>query len=147
MDFSDRISFTPLYNKESLEEMYLDISESVESASHNSPKKSTEPGYRRIRNFQSRYLQKFHRFFKCRVVPESAHEALEAAECKLKELVDDFGGDLHVCKLSGKNYVTAYFIVNSEEDAQNWASQLEYSISPYIQSGHKPTLLEMNNLN
>ncbi|CAG9319712.1 unnamed protein product [Blepharisma stoltei] len=155
MDFQDRLSGTPLYAHESLEELYQNIDQevlktSMEAGSSKSysqagqrTKKSVRPG---IRTLQSKYLSKRHRFFKAAVREECVEQALEIIEHKLKELVEQYNGDLHVCKVSGNSDITAYFIVNDEVTSNIWAKELEDVIAGYLKPGTKPSLLEMMNL-
>lgn len=155
MDFQDRLSNTPLYAQESIEELYKNIDQEVirSSSEHTSTRANShsnrpkrQPARAAIRTLQSKYLAKRHRFFKATVREDCVEEALEVIEHKLKELVEEYNGDLHVCKVSGSNDITAYFIVNDDVAPTDWAKELEESIIGYLKPGTKPSLLEMMNL-
>ena len=146
MDFQSRLSNTPIYDQESLDEIYKEHTPG--SGSRDSTPLFTPPASRRemnIRSFQTKYLVKRHRFFKVTVREDCIEEALSAVERKLKGLVERFNGDLHVCKVSGVSDITAYFIVNDEFNSTAWARELDESLSNYIKPGCKPSILEMAN--
>ena len=146
MDYQSRLSNTPLYDQESLDDLYKGFTPG--SGSRGSSPFYSSPGTKReanIRTFQTKYLAKRHRFFKVTVKEDYVEEALSAIESKLKTLVERFNGDLHVCKVSGASDITAYFIVNDEFNSSAWAKELEDSLSHYIRPGCKPSILEMAN--
>ena len=146
MEYQSRISNTPIYDQESLDEIYKGFTPG--SGSRESTPLFTPPKSKRdlsIRTFQTKYLSKRHRFFKVTVKEDCVEEALSCVERKLKTLVERFNGDLHVCKVSGISDITAYFIVNDEFNSSAWAKELEDSLSLYIKPGCKPSVLEMAN--
>ena len=137
MDLPNRISSTPLYEQESLEEMLKKIDSQV-----GQPASFVRTRPLKGRNLQTKYLNKRHRFFKAKVNEEDAEIALEAIEEKLKELIDRYNGDLHVCKLSGKNEITAYFITNDDVHSEEWGDELRRSIMPYM-ANEEPSLMQL----
>jgi hypothetical protein len=146
MDFQNRLSNTPIYDQESLDEIYRGMtpgSGSRESTPIYTPQASRRES--NIRTFQTKYLSKRHRFFKVTVKEDCIDAALTTVEAKLKSLVERCNGDLHVCKVSGNSDITAYFIVNEEFSSSVWAKELEDSLSGYIKPGSKPSILEMAN--
>jgi hypothetical protein len=151
MEYQSKISNTPIYDQESLDDNYKGFtpgSGSRESTPLFTPPTSKRDGSVRdlnIRSFQTKYLSKRHRFFKVTVKEEVLEEALTAVERKLKGLVERFNGDLHVCKVSGTSDITAYFIVNEDFNSSAWARELEESLVNFIKPGCKPSVLEMAN--
>ncbi|OMJ67784.1 hypothetical protein SteCoe_34961 [Stentor coeruleus] len=146
MDFQNRLSNTPIYDQESLDEIYKGFTPG--SGSQDSTPMLTPLTSKRdtnIRSFQTKYLSKRHRFFKVTVKEDCIEEALTAVERRLKGLVERYNGDLHVCKVSGLSDITAYFIVNDEYNNASWARELEDSLSSFIKPGCKPSILEMAN--
>ena len=146
MEYQPRLSNTPLYDQESLDEIYKGFtpgSGSRESNQMFTPSITKRDG--NIRTFQTKYLCKRHRFFKVTVKEDCIEEALEIIEKKLKEFVERFNGDLHVCKISGISDITAYFIVNEDFNSSVWARELEECLNDFIKPGSKPSLLEMTN--
>jgi hypothetical protein len=146
MDFQSRLSNTPIYDQESLDEIYKGFTPASDSRESN-PVYTPQASKRdtSIRTFQTKYLSKRHRFFKVTVKEDYIEEALSAIEDKLKLLVERYNGDLHVCKVSGVSDITAYFIVNDEMSSNAWARELEDCISGYIKPGSKPSVMEMAN--
>jgi hypothetical protein len=146
MEYQSRISNTPIYDQESLDDIYKGFTPAIGSLEsspfYSSPASKREAN---IRTFQTKYLSKRHRFFKVTVKEDCVEEALSAVERKLKTLVERFNGDLHVCKVSGVSDITAYFIVNEEFSSTAWAKELEDSLTLYIKPGSKPSILEMAN--
>ena len=147
MDYQSRLSNTPIYDQESLDEIYKEFTppgsgsrESTPLFTPSNPKRDAS-----IRTFQTKYLSKRHRFFKVTVKEDCIEEALGAVERKLKGLVERCNGDLHVCKVSGVSDITAYFIVNEEFNSNVWARELEESLAIFIKPGSKPSILEMVN--
>lgn len=138
----NRLSSTPLYDSETIEEFYTQI-----DSRFMDPEDLRAPLARasalKVRSFQTKYLNKRHRFFRAKVTEEHLQSALEAVEEKLKELTARHNGDLHVCKASGKDEITVYYIVNDEVSDSTWADELNESISFYLKEGAPLSLLEL----
>ena len=159
----ERISNTPLYNQESLEDMYRAIEREVEGQdSLFSPKfgdslaqiqeeeKETSPPRPKstsLRIFETKYLTKRHRFFKAKVRKDCMDQALEALQSSLKTVVESANGDLHVVKATSATDLCAYFISREDSDSEDWTRQLELALRDYLVPGTKPVVMEMKAAN
>jgi hypothetical protein len=155
----ERISNTPLYNQESLEDMYRAIEREVEGQdSLFSPKfadslpliqeedkeaSPPRPKSTSLRVFETKYLTKRHRFFKAKVRKDCMDAALEALQSSLKSVVESANGDLHVVKATSATDICAYFISREDADSEEWTRDLELALRDYLVPGSKPILMEM----
>lgn len=159
----ERISNTPLYNQESLEDMYRAIEQEVEGqdglfspkfapfdaalpqideeAKDGSPQRPSRP--KSLRVFETKYLTKRHRFFKAKVRKECMDAAIEVLQQRLKEVVAESHGDLHVVKATSATDICAYFISRDDAESAEWVQNLEDDLSEFLTPGSKPLVMEM----
>ena len=156
----ERISNTPLYNQESLEDMYRAIEREVEGQDslyspkfaeslpqiqeenkEISPPRPTKSSNLRV--FETKYLTKRHRFFKAKVRKECMDAALEVVQTRLKSLVEASNGDLHVVKATSGTDLCAYFISREDAESEAWVRELERAVEGYVMPGNKPVVMEM----
>lgn len=149
---SNRISSTPLYADQSLDEIYKEFESQIpEEAAENEPKSDyqleTIPEVSLLndnfRILETKYLTKKHRFFKVKVKKECRDEAMERLERRLRSLIEEHSGDLQVCKAVGAQDICCYFIVSDEVDCDKWVAEFEKILEGMMVVGSQPVMLEM----
>lgn len=147
---SNRISNTPLYDDTSLDEIYKEFDsqphgESAEPKADYQLETIPEVSLLsdNFRILETKYLTKKHRFFKVKVKKECRDEAMERLERRLRSLIEEYSGDLQVCKAVGAQDICCYFIVSDEVDCDKWVAEFEKILEGMMVPGSHPVMLEM----
>ena len=147
---SNRISNTPLYDDASLDEIYKEF-----DSQHQGESAEPKADYQletipevsllsdNFRILETKYLTKKHRFFKVKVKKECRDEAMERLERRLRSLIEEYSGDLQVCKAVGAQDICCYFIVSDEVDCDKLVAEFEKILEGMMAPGSHPVMLEM----